>query len=87
MSEDTDDRMAVIKAEVDAKYAIFSAKRQKLILAYQRAPTHKGQLRALAKALRHHHSYMANSLMGGWYVESLLEFAKAIDYVADDLDD
>ena len=81
----TEDPMDKIKADVAKKYAVFDAKRQTLIRAYEQATTSEGQLRAVAEALRHHHSYMAHSLMGGWYVDSLLEFARAIDYVADDL--
>jgi hypothetical protein len=81
----TDDRMNEIKSQVAERYKVFDAQRKVLHAQYDRAKTPKAKLRILAKAIRHHHSYMAHTLMGGWYVESLLNFADAIDDNCEDL--
>ena len=82
----TDDRMAEIKVEVAAKYAVFDAKRRKLIEAYRKAQTPKTRLKALAKVARHHHAYMSsNILLGGWMTDEYLRYAEAMEKIAEEL--
>jgi hypothetical protein len=79
------DPMDAIKTEVDRRYKIFDAKRQELITAYQNSKTTKTKLKRLAKIVRHHGEWMnSNMFTSGWVSQSVLEFAKHIEGIAED---
>jgi hypothetical protein len=85
MSTDAEDQMTQIGAEAAKRFAVFDAERKRLLAQYEKAQSPRARLRIIAQALRHHHSYMANTLIGGWYLDSLLTFANAIDLNVEEL--
>jgi hypothetical protein len=79
------DPMDAIKSEADREYKIFDAERQKLIAAYQNSKTTKTKLKRLAKIVRHHGEWMSHNMFtSGWVSQSVLEFAKHIEGIAED---
>jgi hypothetical protein len=82
----TDDKMKAIEAEVKRKYAIFDARRAKLMAVYNKAQTPKAQLKAVVACMRHHYEYMnSNILLSGWQTQSIANFADVIEQIAEEL--
>jgi hypothetical protein len=79
------DPLPALKAKAQAEFKRFDAERQRLIAAHRRARTPKARLKTLAAIVRHHGEFMRGNLFtGGWIAQTVLNFADAIDIIADE---
>ena len=79
------DPMPALQAKAKAAFKRFDAERQRLIAAHRKARTPKARLKTLAAIVRQHGKFMNDNLFtSGWISQTVLNFADAIDGIADD---
>jgi hypothetical protein len=79
------DPMDEIKAKAQAEFELFDAERQRLIQAHRQARAPKARLKTLAAIVRQHGEFMSRNLFTcGWVAQTVLNFADAIDIIADE---
>jgi hypothetical protein len=79
------DPLPAIEAKARAEFKRFDAERQRLIAAHRKARTPKARLKTLAAIVRQHGEFMHKDFFcSGWISQSVLNFADAIDIIADE---